>query len=80
MSNGFVICIYDKVADVFSRPIVFDNEACATRYFKSLVINNPNKDDYELHHVGSFDFKTGTGTYNTKPVLILKGNQVNKEE
>ena len=28
--------------------MLFENEDCAKRYFSTLLVNNPNKDDYKL--------------------------------
>ena len=37
MKNYLLCLIYDKVADLYSAPMCFDNEAVAVRYFKDIL-------------------------------------------
>lgn len=58
----FVLClIFDKVAGMYSSPLIYDNIECAKRHFGQLIKNQPNLngDDYDLYVLGNFDSKTG---------------------
>lgn len=56
-----VVCVFKDVrANIFTAPMVFDNEACAERYFASLVDKMGVKVcDYELYILGHYYDKTG---------------------
>lgn len=56
-----VVClIKDLRANIFTAPMVFDNEACAERYFSSIVDSIGIKiTDYELYVIGHYYDKTG---------------------
>lgn len=70
-----IYSIYDKVACLYSKPLPFENEACAKRYFNNLVAPNKAKDDYELYYIGEFSFDSGE-VRSCDKVLVLKGDQV----
>ena len=58
----FILClIYDKVAGMYSSPLIYDNIECAKRHFGQLIKNQPNLngDDYELYVLGNYNPKTG---------------------
>lgn len=57
-----LVLIYDKVACMYSSPLIYDNIECAKRHFAQLIKNQPNLngDDYELYFLGNYDSKTGT--------------------
>lgn len=56
-----LVLIYDKVACMFSSPLIYDNIDCAKRHFAQLIKNQPNLngDDYELYVLGNYNPKNG---------------------
>lgn len=70
-----IFSIRDKVSGLYSKPLPFENEACAKRYFNNLIACNKAKDDYELYYIGEFSFETGDVKSSDK-LLVLKGEQV----
>jgi hypothetical protein len=52
--------IYDNVAEVFNKPFTEHNNSSAMRVFRQALIDNPNKEDFALYHIGSFLDSNGT--------------------
>lgn len=74
----YLVVIFDKVSDMFSAIITFENEGCAKRYFNSKFIGNPDKDDFELYHIGLYDDKLGKiELVPNNRTLIMKGSEIN---
>lgn len=74
----YVLClIYDKVADLYSAPMLFDNESVAVRYFSNILEKTQNKCDYELYFIANYSDKTGI-IYNIDKKLLLKGGSLNE--
>lgn len=84
----FILClIYDKVAGMYSSPLIYDNIECAKRHFGQLIKNQPNLngDDYVLYFLGNFDPKTGIaytdeGALVPTSLSIYEGGLNEKEE
>lgn len=73
--KDYVLClIYDKVADLYSAPMLFDNESVAVRYFSNILEKTPNKGDYELYIVANFNDKTGIISMIEKKLLVKGGS------
>lgn len=56
-----LVLIYDKVACMYSSPLIYDNIECAKRHFGQLIKDQPNLngDDYELYVLGNYFPKSG---------------------
>lgn len=84
----FILClIYDKVAGMYSSPLIYDNIECAKRHFGQLIKNQPNLngDDYELYVLGNYDPKTGTiydddFSFSPTSLTIYEGGLMNEKE
>ena len=77
--------IYDKVAKIYIVPYLALNDEDAIRAFRTLVQNpktpfNAHPSDYELYHIGRFDFIDGIMEGGTMD-LVVKGSSfiINKE-
>lgn len=79
----YVLCIvYDKLANKYSSPMLFENVDCGKRYFTSLCKNKCAgvKDDYEFYYVANYDVDNGTIEVNKNKELIEKGICIANEE
>lgn len=65
--------IYDSVAEIFNRPFVDHNDASATRAFERSLESNPNKNDYSLYRIGTYDDESGMVTPSMTPVKVRSG-------
>ena len=74
-----VYSIRDTLAEIFNQPFCEINNATAIRAFSSAMLEKPNKDDYILCHIGTYDDLTGQHTVN-EPVKIFSGLDVRKED
>lgn len=54
----YMYSVYDSVAEVFNKPFYEINDASATRAFKQSIDDNPNRLDYSLYLVGSYNDNT----------------------
>ena len=53
-----VYVVYDKLAEEYSDPISIKNDALANRFFVQELKKVPNRDDYIIYWVGSYDTDT----------------------
>lgn len=65
--------VYDKMAEMYTAPIVFENNNCAQRWFETKVIDDVNASDYELYTIAEYDDKTAKIVLLDKPKLVFKG-------
>lgn len=49
-----IYSIYDTVAEVFNKPFVSTNDATAIRDFKTSVVEQIHKNDYELYKLADY--------------------------
>lgn len=85
-----LVLIYDKVAGMYSSPLIYDNIECAKRHFYQLIKNQPNLngDDYELYFLGYYDPKIGIvydkddceTCLSVVPLAVYEGGLNEKEE
>lgn len=68
--KNIIVVFRDMVADSCSAPCVFDNDACAIRYFNNHI--TVNREDYQLKKIGLYNFNTGEITL-IDPVILNKG-------
>lgn len=74
-----VVSIFDRLAEVYSRPVFVATEALAVRSFSDEVNNAEGGDlgkhpgDYDLYVLGSFDDNTGRFGMEDYPRLLIKG-------
>lgn len=65
--------IYDSVANVYQRPLVFRSEPEAIRYFRLFADENKSIcADFVLYGIGLFDPETGNVTEMT-PYVVAHG-------
>lgn len=76
-----LVNIYDKVANKYSAPMLFDNEECAVRYFKTALVGKDSgiKDDYELYLIGDYSVDNGV-LVPANHILLEKGINVTNEK
>lgn len=79
----FVVAVFDRAAQAFSRPFFCPSLGLAIRSFSDEVnrdsADNPmfkHADDYDLFHIGGFDDSTGELSKCTSPMSICIGKQV----
>lgn len=64
--------VYDIQAEEYGSPFTSKNDLTGARAFRNLLINNPNKKDFELYKIGEFDTDTGKiSTYNKDKIEVL---------
>lgn len=74
MDKSIICAIFDKVANMYSGLLLFTNEDCAKRYFKTKIQNDPtNASDYELYYLGDYNAVVGLICALDHPILIAKG-------
>lgn len=62
---------YDRVANMYSQPILQTNDASAQRIFNYMCQQAPDKmEDMQLYMVGTFDVITGEVVAENKPLFI----------
>lgn len=72
--------IYDAVAQMWTHPILVNNDDEAKRVFKDACLNpdlpmGAHSADYSIYHIGEFDQNTAVLTPCSPHVLIAKGHQ-----
>lgn len=68
-----IYSIFDSVASVFQRPILFRSEPEALRYFRLFCDENKSiMSDFVLYNIGLFDAETGNLTEVT-PFVVAHG-------
>ena len=70
--------VYDKLADKYTAPLIFENDNCGQRWFETKVIDDVNCADYELYGLGDYDDKTAKIVLYEQPKLIFKGLSLEK--
>lgn len=77
-----VVSIYDKAAQVFSRPVFTQTEGTAIRSFTDEVNRDEpgndlrkHPDDFDLYILAVFDDGTGRFESEEIPRVLLKGSQ-----
>lgn len=75
-----IFSIRDNVAEIFNKPFTDLTPASAMRAFSRSLKEEPQKGDYTLYRIGSFDQINGTITADNNPVQIMTGFEVQKEE
>lgn len=80
MSLKQTYAIYDAVADIYTLPLMLNNDNEAKRVFNDACLNDDlpmgaHKADYSIWHIGEYDDKTGVITSITPHTLIMKGPQ-----
>lgn len=73
--------IYDSVAQVYTAPAPFTNEATAIRSFSNLINNDDssysiNYRDYSLYRVGEWKDFAGTVTPFPAPEFVVHGRDL----
>lgn len=59
ISNA-VVCVYkDKKSNIYTAPLIFDNEECALRHFDNLSYKDINVCDYDLYLIGFYNNQFG---------------------
>ena len=75
-----VYSIYDKVAGIYSMPIVQHNDNSARRYFQSVA--NASLEvaatDCQLYKIGEYDTDTGIFVGFEKPDFLCNGEVIDK--
>lgn len=73
--------VRDEVAGIFNQPFVDANDNSVKRSFSDAVLggklNHPN--DFAVYHVGDFNTIDGVVTPLSVPVLVIRGDQIEKE-
>lgn len=55
-----VVVFKDKKANIFTAPMLFENEECAIRYFDGMVVKMGSQvTDYDMYLIGHYYDKTG---------------------
>jgi hypothetical protein len=67
-----IYAIRDNLAEVFNTPFYEHNHKTAIRGFEQSAKDAPNKDDYSLYHLGTFDDNSGQ-TIPGEPTKIFSG-------
>ena len=76
--------IYDNLGQTFNVPVLFDNDATATRWFTNVVnskendIIYSNPQDFDLYKLGSYENNTGELTPGFEK--LISGKSVKKGE
>lgn len=65
--------VYDSIAESYGPLYHAKNNMVAMRNFKDLIKNCPDKSEFDLYFVGSFDDEKGLISKENSPVLITKG-------
>lgn len=74
MAKNNTICVlYDEVADNYSAPIAFANEAAAVRHLANVAKQDPNAKDYKLYAVADYDPEIGKLLPYGENKLLAKG-------
>lgn len=73
--------IYDAVAQVYTSPAPFINEATAIRSFSNLISNDDspysiNYRDYSLYRIGEWKDSAGTVTSFPAPEFVIHGRDL----
>lgn len=77
--------IYNKIENIYSKPLVFINKIAAERYFNQLIQRPKDLEyqgeptDYELYFIGSFDPELGEVVLVSKE-FIVKGQPLTQEQ
>lgn len=79
-----VYAIKDEKGDYFNQPFFNHTHGEAERNFDVLVNDkqstiNKYPQDYTLHHIGTYDDRTGLITGLAKPQMIINAAQLRKE-
>lgn len=73
--------VYDKIADRFLPPILYEKDNEAVRAFQ-LAIRGPSSDisqspaDYDMYILGSWDMKTGQLSLTPDMKVLVKGSSI----
>lgn len=70
-----VCVIYDEVADTYSAPMTFANDAAAIRFLK-VKGNDPFIKNYKLYKIADYDPFIAKLYLIAEPQLLLRGDQI----
>lgn len=70
-----VLCVFDKKTKLYDKPFSIRHVGEAVREFETLKTQKDNKigmnpDDFELHHIGQFQFEIGTLVPNDQNIPV----------
>lgn len=74
--NMNLYSIFDTVAGVFNQPFSQINDQSAKRAFSRACLDNPDKNDYVLYALGSYQDFNGVLVPHNQPVKIMSGFEV----
>jgi hypothetical protein len=72
--------IYDTVAEVFNKPFCDHNDQSAVRAFTHSLLakETPDKNDFQLYRIGSFDDSNGEIEHEN-PSRVMSGLDIKEE-
>lgn len=70
--------IFDTVAQVFNKPFTEINNDTATRVFRNTMVDNTNKNDYVLYHLGTMTDHDGVIDAKV-PLKVISGFDIKNE-